>query len=538
VSALCRRRQSRYSLSMVSLEKESNIEVLRSQAIFLRDEIDELRRYLKRVENGIESSKQDWLDPAMRDRLSRLEKKLFSGGREALPRLNRPVGHENEQLKLHGERSNEETQMPAGNSFQCPILYNYKLSERELKRESLIRQINGGAEAWEEVPGLFQESKEITVHELIYQEAVHRQCKYRLKKEFNKFGKEVLITAPGPAKVRPQSKYSIDFAVEVALDKYGFHMPLERQRRKMEGAGLEVDVKTLYGLCEAVAEHCRAVEERIRQDIFSDFCAVHVDESPWPILGGESQSYMWAVSNRKGSCYRFEPTRSGKVAEELIDGFEGAVLTDGFSGYNRLKKDPRLRMGACWSHARREFYERLGDFPEDAATAVEIIDKLFAIEAKAKTFDQLRDLRRTESKAVLEDLRKWMLGAAGRHLGESGIRKAINYTMKLWPELTRFTEDLSLPLSNNDAERALRHIVMGRKNFNGSKTINGADTAASIYTVIESAKKAGLEPRAYLKYLIEARWRREQPKTPHELALEKLGPNKRVKFPEKADWKI
>jgi len=512
--------------------------VLRKQAIFLRDEIGELRQYLTRVENGIEGSKQEWLDPAMRDRLSRLEKQLFGGGRESMPRLDRAVGHEDEQLKLHGERSNEEKEEPAGKNFLCPILYNYKFSERELRLESLIRQINGGAEAWEEVSGLYQESSEITIHELVYQKAVHRQCKYRLKREFNKSGKEVLITAPGPAKLRPQSRYSVEFAVEVAVDKYGFHMPLERQRRKMESAGLEIDVKTLYGLCEAVAEHCRSVEDRIRQDIFSDFCAVHVDESPWPILGAESQSYMWAVSNRKGACYRFEPTRSGKVAEELLDGYEGSVLTDGFGGYNRLKKDPRLRLGACWSHARREFFERFGDFPEEATLAVSMIDRLFAIEAKAKSFDELRELRRTESKPLLDEFRQWMLCTAGRNLGQSGIRKAINYVMKLWPELTRFTEDLSLPLSNNDAERALRHIVMGRKNFNGSKTINGADTAASIYTVIESAKKAGMEPRAYLKYLIEARWRRENPKTPHELAQEQLGPNKRVTFPAKADWKI
>jgi transposase len=292
-NALCRRQPNRYSQSMVSLERESNIEVLRTQAIFLRDEIEELRSYLKNARNGIEESKQQWLDPAIQDRLSRLEKKFFGSGREVLPGIGRSVGHEKEQLKLHGERTSEE-KAKIGKNFACPIFYNYKFSDRELAVESLIRKINGGAEAWAEIPGLYQESKEITVHELVYQEAVHRQCKYRLKKEFNSYGKEVLITAPGPAKLRSQSKYSVDFAVEVALDKYGFHMPLERQRRKMEEAGLDIDVKTLYGLCEAVAEHCKSVEERIRHDIFGDFCAVHADESPWPIIGADSQSYMCA----------------------------------------------------------------------------------------------------------------------------------------------------------------------------------------------------------------------------------------------------
>jgi transposase len=522
---------------MISLEKESNIEVLRKQAIFLRDEIKDLRSYLGRMEDKLEAGKQDWLDPAMRDRLSRLEKQLFSSGREKLPRADRPKCHEEEELNSHGQYSSLgdlKTSKPDPEMLVDYIRYN----EAGLQKESFIRGINGGAEAWKELKGCYQESTEITVHKFVYQKLLYRQAKYALKREYNKFGKEVIITAPGPAKLRPGSRYSIDFAIDVAINKYGFHMPLERQRRQMEEVGLDIDVKTLYGLCEAVAEHCGSIEDRIRKDILSDFCAVHVDESPWPILGSESQSYMWAVSNRIGACYRFEPTRSGKIAEELLKDHKGAVLTDGFAGYNRLKKDPRLRLGACWAHARREFFERLDDFPEEAREGVAIIDKLFAIEAKGKSFEQLREVRRANSKAVLDELRAWMAKTAPKHLPESGIRKAINYTVKLWPELTRFAEDLRLPLSNNDAERALRHIVMGRKNFNGSKTINGADTAASIYTVIESAKRVGLQPRAYLKYLIEMRWKREQPKTPHELAQARCEPKDRLPMPENNEWRI
>lgn len=472
----------------------------------------------------------------MKDRLSRLEKAAFGAGRESLPREDRKRGHEGETLKPHSNYSAQGDLKT--DSLEPEMLVNHiQYSDKGLRIESNLRGISGGAEAWKEMPGCFQESVEVTVHKLVYQKVLHRQQKYSLRREFNKFGKDVIITAPGPAKLRAGSRYSIDFAVDVAINKYGFHMPLERQRRQMEEVGLEIDVKTLYGLCEAVAEHCKSVEDRIRQDVLSDFCAVHVDESPWPILDEDSKGYMWAVSNRIGACYRFEPTRSGKVAEELLEGHDGAVLTDGFSGYNRLKKDPRLRLGACWSHARREFFERIEDFPE-AQEAVEIINRLFAIEAKTGSLEELRELRRTESKAVLAELWGWMSAAEPKHLPESGIRKAINYTKKLWPELTRFAEDLRLPLSNNDAERALRHIVMGRKNFNGSKTINGADTAASIYTVIESAKKVGLQPRAYLKYLIEARWNREQVKTPHEIMQAELGPEKMYRVPEKHDWKI
>lgn len=493
---------------------------------------------MAKIRNFSEEERQAWLSDRMRDQLSRLQNRFFSAGQETLPSEGRPVGHEEEQLKLHGTHPIADAEKAAKLGITGPIIYNFKMSERELCFESSLRKISSLADAWEEIPGLTEESREITVYERVYVEAIQRRAKYRLKKEFNRSGKEVIITAPGPVKIRPGSRYSVDFAIAVTLDKYAYHLPLERQRRKMEEAGFQVDVKTLYGLSEAVAEHCRSIEERIRQDIFRDFCAVHVDESPWPILGQDANGYMWSLSNRRGVLFRFEPTRAGKVAEELLKGYKGAVLTDGFPGYNRLKKLPDLRLGACWSHARREFYDRLADYPKEAAEAVRIIDRLFKVEAKATSVEELRELRRTETKAILAEYRNWLFDTGARHLGQSGIRSAIEYSLKFWRELTRFAEDLTLPMSNNDVERALRHVVMGRKNFNGSKTINGADTAASIYTVIESCKRVGLQPATYIKHLIDARWHHEKPMTPYELALEKLGPNTTVAFPEKSAWRV
>lgn len=526
---------------MVPIESEKNVDVLRHYALSLQSQVLELNREIRRLRNETETEQQLWLESKLKDQLSRLQKKFYGRGTEKVgARDDRPPGHVGEALKLHAEYVQAGSDSPAKSLVKpgTPVFFTYKLSERELESENVLRNIRGGASAWQEVPGLYQESKEITVFERVYQEVLHRQCKYRLKPEFNRSGKEILITAPGPSKVRAGSRYSIDFAVQVAIDKYEYHLPLERQRRKMETQGLAIDTKTLYGLCEALAEHCKSVRERIRKDILSDFCAAHVDESPWPILGQQSQSYMWALSNRRGAYYQFEPTRSGKVAEELLKEHAGAILTDGYGGYNRVKKAGQLRAGQCWSHARREFFERLETYPEEAREALAYIDQLFAIEARAKTFEELRELRRNESRDVIREFHAWMLKTRSRYLKGTGLHQAIAYCLKFWDELTAFTRDLSLPLSNNDAERALRHIVMGRKNFNGSKTINGADTAASLYTVIESCKRVGLQPGKYLKYLVEARWYGEAVKTPAERALEILGPNKRVQFPAKSDWKI
>lgn len=470
-----------------------------------------------------------------------MQKKFFGCGREILKKDDRrPVGRSNEQLRLHSEYTASE-EAPALKTNQelnsLPIVV-HNCSAEYLAEESLLRNIKGKSEAWNEMKDFHQETFEITVTEQVYQKVIHRQKKYRLKDEYNTTGKEVIITAPGPVKVKPGCQYSVDFALSVVSDKYEFHLPLERQRRRMEGAGLEVDVKTLYTLSESVAEHCNSVSEDIRQDIMNDFCAAHLDESPWRIIGSQETGQMWVMSNRLGSYYQFEPTRSGKVAEELVKDYEGAVVTDGYAGYNALRKSDKIRVGQCWAHARREFFERLDDFPLECEEALDFIDNIFHLESQARSFDELRELRRTEIKSVAEDFHRWLLQNENKYLAGDGLSKAIRYCLKLWAELTLFLRDLSVPLDNNDAERALRHVVMGKKNFGGSKTINGADTAASLYTVIESAKKTGLQPKEYLKYLITERWNKRKPLTPHRYVVEKRNGKSKVQFPAKDDWKI
>lgn len=533
---------------MVSLNTESNIEVLRAYSIFATLEIEKLRSVVRQLSNELGSSRQsDWLNKDLEDQLHRLRKKFYGFGRESLePRSDRPVGHREEQLKLHGERLQvdepEEAKNRAAAAKGCgtlPEVIVHQMVEEDFKAENLDRELGcKGSEGWKEMKDFYEDSQEITITERTYKKVIHRRLKYRLKDEYNTTGKEVIITAKGPAKLKPGCRYSIDFALAVVSDKYEYHLPLERQRRKMEAAGLEVDVKTLYGLCQSVAEHMERVVPRIKEDIQSDFCALHIDESPWLITSEKTRGQMWALSNRIGSYYQFEPTRSGKVAEEMLKGYQGAVLTDALAAYDRFKENEAISKGLCWAHVRREFYERIDDYPV-AVEMVRMIDELFDIEAKARSFDELRELRKTESKDVIHRMQSWLLEqCSGRYLPGDGIMKAIAYAANHWQPLTRFLKDLRLPLSNNDAERALRHVVLGRKNFAGSKTINGADVAATLYTVIESSKKVGLQPKEYMKYVIEEHWHNRVPKTPAEVSLEKFGRNKRVVFPDKSDWEI
>lgn len=524
---------------MRPLDQETDVNIVRSYARAVEGRLLEAEKVIKSLQKTLAEENQTSLK--FSDQLSRLEKKFFGFGREV--RKDRPrIIRKNEQLRLHSEHSTFVDIFPSEDQKTLiePTISNYLMKSEDFKDEVNLRdvKVKNPIEAWEEMKNFYQESTEITVTERTYQKVIHRQAKYRLKDAYNTTGKEVIVTAPGPVKLKPGSKYSIDFALAVVSDKYEYHLPLERQRRKMEAAGFDIEVKTLYGLCETVAEHGEKLTEEIRQDMMNDFCAVHIDESPWRILGAKETGQMWVLANRLGSIYRFEPTRSGKIASEFLKNYEGAVITDGFAGYNALRKSDKIRVGHCWAHARREFFERWEDYPDECNEALDLIDLIFEMEASAKTFDELRLLRETDIKFVVERFYDWLLKTQPKFLPSEGISKAIAYTLKFWPELTLFLKDLSVPIDNNEAERAIRHSVMGKKNFAGSKTINGADVAATLYTLIESAKKVGLQPREYLKYVITEHWFDRTPLTPQRLAKEKYGSETKVKFPQRNDWQI
>ena len=138
----------------------------------------------------------------------------------------------------------------------------------------------------------------------------------------------------------------------------------------------------------------------------------------------------------------------------------------------------------------------------------------------AKDFVELHCRRNLSSKIVIDMIHDWMRRELPHTLSSDYLAKAIGYTMKLWPGLTKFLEDPHIPLTNNQAERDLRHAVMGRKNFGGSKSIDGADQAACFYTIIETCKKMELNPRTFMVEMMKRSWREEKLLTPLQYAIE------------------
>jgi len=171
-------------------------------------------------------------------------------------------------------------------------------------------------------------------------------------------------------------------------------------------------------------------------------------------------------------------------------------VTDGYVGYNVLE-DANIPQAFCWVHARREFI-KIEDHDPTVKPILDDIDRLFEIEREATSFEELSRLRKDKSKLITKDLHQMLLEEYQKSRPGSQKRKAIEYLTKRWAGFMLFLDDTRIPLSNNEAERTIRHAVVGRKNYYGSGNHAGADTAATLFTIIESCKKNDLDPRTYL----------------------------------------
>jgi transposase len=471
-----------------------------------------------------ESEKETYLNSELETHLHKLKRRLFGHGRETLGARDyeRKVDDQKELL-LHA-KSLVGDALPTQNHNLPKVEAFYSASVEELIALAQIKDplLTLDSAKVEEMPGFYEEATEITITERTFKQVIHKRKKFKVIHTETK--KETIVTAKGPVKLLPGCKYSVDFALSIVAGKFLNHLPCDRQRKELRRLGLRVPTMTLTRLCEMVAIHMEKTVDKIREDIFNANLSCHLDETRWPILNKhQDNGQMWILANQAGSFYKFEPTRSGEIADELLEGYTGPVLTDKFSGYLHLRKAKHIKWGLCWAHARREFFDLIDVYPDAVKPIIDAMDDLFDYEREAKTWDDLKLIRTLKSKPKTEEIRALLQKVQAEFFNRDELCKAAHYILSGWTEFTAFLEDTRLPLCNNAAERALRHAVLGRKNFNGSKTINGADTAATLYSVIESCKRAQLDPVDYMKYVITENHHGREPLTPLKRALDLRG---------------
>ena len=370
--------------------------------------------------------------------------------------------------------------------------------------------------------GQFEDSEEVHV---IAREFVRRTIK---RKKAHCECHRTIVTAPAPPKLFAGARYSIAFAALVVVSKYVDHLPLERQVKMMKRDGLDIDSQTLWDYVWAVAQLLKPAHQRLLEYVLSK-PVIGADETWWRLMGGGSKSeggdgekwWLWSACADDAVCYRLEDSRSAPAGRKLLADYDGTVMCDGYSVYISLAQSgAKFRLAHCWSHVRRKFLEVEPAFQKEANEVLDLIDGLFQIEALCPTGppgDEMRTkLRYERSRPLVKKIEQWALGT--QTLPQSGLRKAIEYMGSMWNGLVLFLSDPRVPVHNNASERSLRGPVIGRVNFFGSRSKRGTEAAAILYTLVESSKLAGVDPRAYLEHAVEAAQRGDVVPLPHELA--------------------
>lgn len=503
------------------LNNETRPDVLREMALLILKNNELLSLHNKELlaKKALEEKqKQEWINASIKAQLHKLTIRMFGSGREGLNLKSRARRTDADQLLLHaqslGGKPHDEEKLDLPKEDCVHTSSEDDVFGMAFEKDPSLKKDSCTIEA---VDNFFETSTEITITERTFKKVIHKRQKYRVTNKITKA--ETLVTAEGPVKLVAGSRYSVDFALAVVGGKFLNHLPYERQMKDMQRLGINVPVMTMFRLSEQVALHMGGVAEDIRRDIFESNLACHLDETGWPILNKkDNDGQMWVLSNQAGSYYLFDPTRSAAVADELLKGFSGCVLTDKYGGYKHFRTLKNITWGLCWAHARREFLDLHEAYPDVVENIILKIDKLCEYEREAKTWADLKVIREKKSKLMLVEIKEDLEVIQRDFFDQSELCKAANYILTGWPEFTAFTENMALPLTNNDAERALRHAVLGRKNFNGSKTINGADVAATLYSVIESCKKVELDPIDYMKYVITENQKDRKALTPLKYA--------------------
>jgi len=495
-----------------AIREEKNPEILVQLLEHCHEHIDRIEK-----ENQIFRSEKDLAEQnsiALDDKLCVLQKRMFGKSSEKSSSTDRAKSDESKTIHT-------ESVAPAPSVEEQQKLHELtvdeKLTDVELKKIALEYGYPEDSE-WEQIEGFYDESDFVDVVVQSYVRKKVKRFKYRLKASVGS-EKEVIVTAPTALKIMEGSKYGVDLSVDVAVKKYLYHLPLNRIQSMMLSGGLTVAVNTLYSLCAFVSFYLEEICKDIKLEIMACGLCLHLDETPWPInTSKQDDGYMWVMSNAAGSFYQFEPTRSGDIAKELVGSYQGPILSDGFSGYKRhFKKSDKVVMSYCWAHAKRKFTDIEKNYPKECKQIKKLISGLSKVEHKAKSYDHLQELREKESKKIIETIQIWLMETKKKARPESHLEKAVNYSMNHWEGLTKFLKDAKIPLTNNEAERAIRQSVMGRKNFYGSRSINGADVASTMYTVIESCKKVELDPKSYILMVVKLKAKDKTAKVPTPL---------------------
>ena len=471
-------------------ELPSDPSALRQMGMSLLEEVESKERRLTQLQHWVEQLLRARYGPR-RERVSEDQLFLFAaailaqGGKAppSKPASSRP-GHGRGSLPKSLKRQR--------------VVYDLEEAKRQCPecREKLRRIGEDVSERLEYVPASL-----VVIEEACQKYACPKGC--------------TVVTAEKPMAPIEKGLPGPGLVAHVAVSKYGDHLPLNRQEEIFRRQGVELSRQTMCDWMRQGADLVSPLYELMKERVLTSK-AVQTDDTPVPVLDPElprtRTGRIWTYvgdEEHPYTVYDYTPNRSRDGPEEFLKAFRGYLQADAYSAYDHFCKEPErgiMEVG-CWAHSRRRFFEAQSSDLMRSTVMLAYIRLLYDVEREAREQklqgEARRTLRQEKSKPILEDIRAYLEREQPQVLPKSPEGEAIAYTLSNWKALTRYLDDGDLAIDNNGAERSLRGIAVGRRNWTFYGSDHGGRTAAVLTSLIATSKRLGVDPFAYLRDLFE-----------------------------------
>jgi transposase len=328
---------------------------------------------------------------------------------------------------------------------------------------------------------------------------------------------DCIVQGEAPSRAIERGLAAPGLLAHVLVSKYCDHQPLYRQSEIYARQGVELERSTMADWVGGCSRLLEPLVEALRRYVTAAG-KLHADDTPVPVLapgqGKTKTGRLWTYvrddrpagdSAAPAVWFAYSPDRKGEHPAQHLKTFRGRLQADAYAGFNQLYEDGRIEPAACWAHVRRHFYdlEQAHSSPV-AREALQRIGALYGIEEpiRGRPPEERRAVRQAQAKPLLDSLRQWLDATLSKLSRKSETTVAIRYALSRWDALTRYIEDGHIEIDNNAAERSLRGVALGRKNYLFAGSDAGGERAAAIYSLIGSAKLNGLDPEAYLREVL------------------------------------
>jgi transposase len=338
-----------------------------------------------------------------------------------------------------------------------------------------------------------------------------------VRPKFNCTRCDRIVQVPAPHRPIDRGLPGPNLLAHVLTAKYADHLPLYRQSEIYEREGVELGRSTLAGWVGAASQMLQPLVDALKRYVLHAE-KLHADDVPVPVLepgnGKTKTGRLWTYvrddrpagsTDAPAVWFAYSADRKSEHPAHHLETFCGTLQADGFPGFNRLYEHGQITEAACWAHVRRKFHDLYE--AHQSPIAKEALDRIAALygiekEIRGRPPDERQKIRNARSRPLLESMHAWLKASVSKLSRKSDVTLAIQYALGRWTQLVRYCKDGRLEIDNNAAERALRAVALGRKNYLFMGSDSGGERAAAIYSLIGSAKLNGIDPEAYLSHIL------------------------------------